>query len=206
MPDWHIQAMDDSTSDGLLSFVADHFTQASPLHNAVNITPAELTIQLQSHWHEYSHSAAVAPLLAITDEQIIGCIIPAPFPTRFSTNCPDKQKPIASLLQSLETQYLSKHAPIPDSLLVDIAAVDRRASGQGIYQILRTELHIRTKAAGYSAIYGALSSATTQHVCINKLHQRVVSEVRYSDFMLNNKRPFASIQNPPSIQLVEAIL
>ena len=59
------------------------------------------------------------------------------------------------------------------------------------------------KAAGFNTVIGELSSAATQHVCVNSLGQTVMAEIEYASFEFAGGYPFAEIVKPPSIQLVE---
>ena len=109
-------------------------------------------------------------------------------------------------MTELETRYLHKHKPPEKSLLVDIAVVAADAANTGIYQQLRLALERNAADAGFEKIFGELSSAATQRVCVEKSNHKLVAEIPYQKFIYKNRKPFASISSPESIQLVEQSL
>ena len=206
----NIVPIENSFSAQALTLVADQFCANSTLHQAMKISPSEFYNHLHPLWQEYAFEGPVDTLVAVSHEhtEVVGCIIACPFPMQLESlkTLPEKQRPITALLQALEASYLKNNPMIDQSLLVDIAVVDKGVANRGIYQKLRAELHLRAKEAGYKKIYGELSSSATQHVCVDNLRHKVVSEIAFKNFIYNGKRPFASIDSPASIQLVEGTL
>jgi len=210
MQSWHITPLNESHSEQCLSLVADHFCRQSTLHRAANISSSELREYLSKYWHRYACEGPIESLVAVSDDksEALGCIIVRRFPTLIGNinNLPEKQKPVTALLQTLEAQFLEQNESSAKSILVDLAVVKESATCLGIYQHLRSEIHKRAAEAGYEKIYGQLSSAAAQHVCLKKLGHKVVAEVFYQDYSFNGTRPFASINAPKSIQMVEGCL
>ena len=91
-------------------------------------------------------------------------------------------------------------------MLVDLAVVKRQASGLGIYRQLREAAKQMAKIAGFKYVAGELSSPVTQHVCVNRMGHKVIAEIDYASFKYGGNYPFADINQPASIQLVEAEL
>ena len=87
-----------------------------------------------------------------------------------------------------------------------MGAVSSLAAGQGVYQKLRNAAQNNAKELGYRFVVGELSSASTQHVVLNKLGHSKVAEVLFSSFEFAGSRPFASINEPESIVLAEGML
>jgi len=210
MQSWRVIPLNQSHSEECLSLVTDHFCKQSTLHIATNVSSTELRDYLSQYWHRYACKGPINSLVAISDddEEVLGCIIARRFPTLVASlsNLPDKQQRITALLQALEAQFLEQSDSTARSLLVDLAVVKQSASNQGIYQNLRVEMQRNAADAGFEKIYGELSSAAAQHVCVEKLKHKVVSEIFYQNFTFNEGRPFASIDTPKSIQLVEGCL
>ena len=203
---YRIIALDNSYSSATLSLICDDFYHRSPLHQAVGITASEFREYMTQQWARTITSGPLKSLVAIDEQtdQVLGCLITDSFPQSFEHTeaLPYKRAAIARLLQSLQQQYLNNN-PFPDkALLVDMAVVSTSAGKRGIYQALRTTLHEHASAAGFNQVFGELSSAVTQKICVEKFGHDVVGEISYRDFSYNNRYPFASIDDPLTIQLV----
>jgi len=153
MQPWKITPAKKSHSEEILTLVCEEFCSNSTLHKALGISAAEYREVMAGNWHRYLFSGPVAPLLAVsnTDEKILGCIIPADFPSDFGDFCklPEKQQAIAALLTELEACYCQKQAQPEKALLVDIAVVTSNAANAGIYQQLRLALERNAARAGF---------------------------------------------------------
>ena len=211
----HIEALSADQKSQLFGLVCEDFATSSPIHVALEISPQEYSNYLHDDWESYIHTGPLGSVVAIEPDsgEILGCIITSDFPSCFADvdKKPKKQQIISALLQELEQIYLDKlrlenNGTTEKSLLVDIALVPDRYANQGIYQRLRLRLQELARENGFEKIYGELSSAPTQHVCINKLHQQMVAEVFYKDFCFDGNRPFANILEPASVKLVMASL
>ena len=207
---WQLRTADADDHGNLLSLVSKHFVPHSTLHQAVGITANDFYGLMKDRWQDYLADPPVDPLVAenIDGSEMLGCLICTPFPSDFSSidQLPGNSQSIARLLQALEHQYTSSVAEVERSVMVDLAVVLQSAAGNGIYQQMRHEIHKRARQAGYTRIFGALSSAVSQHVCVEKLGQTVVAEIAYADYSHNNTTPFNAIQEPRTIQLVSASL
>lgn len=205
---YSIRSLDSNHSEQALSLVSKEFSAGSPLHRAMNITQQEYFDYLTDNWSSYAFEGPVKPLAAFSNsgEELLGCIIASHFPGRyqFIETLPKKHQPIAALLQALEQQYLQNNTYSGGGLLADLAVVKKDHHDLGIYQQLRAALQKSSAAAGYSTVFGELSSAATQHVCINKLGHEVIAEINYSEFRYSDEMPFACIKEPHSIQLVSS--
>jgi len=210
MQPWKLTTAEEPHSEEILTLVCEEFCSNSTLHKALGIGTEEYREAMTDGWHDYLFSGPVAPLLATgTDNnKILACIIPAPFPSDFKDfqTLPEIQQAIPALLAELETRYLQKYKPPEKSLLVDIAVVAADAANTGIYQQLRLALERNAADAGFEKIFGELSSAATQRVCVEKFKHKLVAEIPYQKFTYKNRKPFASISSPESIQLVEQSL
>jgi len=209
----HVESLSANKQKQLFEIVCNEFVSSSPIHTALKINPRDYSNYLRDDWESYVHMGPLGrhgSLVAIDpdSDEICGCIITADFPTRFNDfdNKPVKQQMVSALLQELEQLYLGDSCSDEKSLLVDLALVPRQYSNQGIYQLLRHKIHEVAAKSGFEIIYGELTSAHTQHVCINKLHHQTVAEVLYREFSFAGSRPFAHILEPPSVKLVMASL
>lgn len=206
---FNILPADPSHCDTVLTLVCEEFCANSPLHQALDITPEEYRQIIAGNWKRYLLASPIASLIATShvDGAVVGCIIPARFPSVFDPleSVPEKQRPVVALLSALEHQYLQKTQP-ENALLVDIAVVSTQASNRGLYQQMRLALHRNAVKAGFKYVLGELSSGTTQRVCVEKFKHSVMAEIRYDEFTYGNSKPFASITSAQSIQLVEGDL
>ncbi len=195
---------------GALDLICSEFLRGSPLHQAVGLSADQFTGYMTDGWQQTMQQCPVPALVAVQHDtqKVSGCLIPAPFPTVFSGIEQQRapRKAISRLLQSLEDQYLNSGVQVDNALMVDIAVVNKASAGNGIYQQMRRQIHITAAEHGYTSIYGALSSAVTQRVCVEKFGQRVVSEIHFESYFDDGVRPFSSIAEPPSIQLVSGSL
>jgi len=194
----------------LFELVCNEFVSSSPIHDALGINSREFSDYMHDDWESYIHKGPLGSLVACEQDSgdIIGCMISADFPSCFNESVKQslKQQTVSALLEELEELYLRENGETENSLLVDIAVVADKYSNQGIYQQLRHSLQGMAITKGFKSIFGELTSAATQHVCIDKLHQQTVAEVFYKDFKFAGTRPFANILEPPSIKLVKASL
>lgn len=206
----NIKALTTDHSNQALQLVANEFSAGSPLHRAMGITQQEYLEYLSDGWNNYAFGGPVKSLGAFckSSQQLIGCLIASHFPVSFDNldTLPQKHKPIAALLQELENEYLKHNYCIDRSLLVDLAVVRHDHRGSGIYQQLRAALHNNAASSGYKTVFGELSSSSTQYVCANKSAHQVVAEINYKDFNYGGRAPFATIEDPHSIQLVSVSL
>jgi len=100
----------------------------------------------------------------------------------------------------------SMQFPIGEYMLVDMAVVTPSARGQGIYRKLREAIHGVGRAAGFLTVVGELSSAATQHLCINVFNHKVCAEISYSSYDYKGSTPFSNIESPETIVLAEGRL
>lgn len=207
---WHITTLASCHEPDLQSLLVNEFCPNSVLHRAAGISTVEYQQALTKSWNSTLCATELSPLVAVNTDtgQVIGGLIPAPFPTDFSAlgSLSVKRKKVATLLHALEKQYLKKRPSGQNAILVDIAVVSKAAGGHGIYQQLRRQIQQVAAAAGYTHIVGALSSAITQRVCVDKMQQQVVAEIVYAEYRLNGETPFSSITSTRSIQLVVSAL
>ncbi|MEM7258402.1 MAG: hypothetical protein AAF404_13575 [Pseudomonadota bacterium] len=203
---WKITNYTEHYAADTKKLLCSEFCPNSVLHQAAGITEREFANTLTDNWAAIIDECPVPPLVAVDKDtdQVLGCLLPAPFPTDFGNidTLPAGRKKIARLLQALENQYLQTNHKLQKALMVDIASVSRTAGGHGIYQQLRQDIQSIAANAGYTHIVGALSSAITQRVCVEKMQQKIVAEIIYQHYRDNGEAPFFSISHTRSIQLV----
>ncbi len=210
MYSYTVKKLDNDYSEQALTLVSEEFSHGSPLHQAMDISQQEYFDYLSADWHNYAMAGPLDSLIAIdsNSHELLGCLITSRFPVVFCELelLPEKQQPISALLQKLESNYLKSSRHHGKGCMVDLVVVRKTYRGTGIYQHMRKTLHTQAKAAGYDTVFGELSSASTQHVCVKKLGHKVLAEINYDTFDYRGNKPFASIENPPSIQLVGVFL
>jgi len=198
-------------SEIALDLICNEFSSHSVLHRSQHISPSEYRDYLITDWHNYAHGKESISLVACDDNSgiIEGCLIAIPFRHNLPAinSLPEKHQPIASLLRSLEEFYeLPDYCSVRNVLLVDLAVVRYESRRRGIYLQLRQEIHRLAKERGYRIVLGALSSAETQSFCIGKMQQNLIAQIPYASFTFKNRVPFAAIEKPESIVLVEHCL
>lgn len=203
---WQLDTLTGQYLDSALSLVCSEFFPNSALHQAVGMCASEFEAYMTREWQSNMLKCPLPGIVAADSltNDVIGCLIPAPFPSDFSDieRLPNKRRSIALLLQTLEARFLQDNPHIKNAVMIDIAVVNEVAGGRGIYQAMRKEFQRMATANGYEYVIGSLSSTVTQHVCVDKLGHRVMSEIRFAELNDHELRPFSAITNPRSIQLV----
>ena len=196
----------ENQTEAAFELVCQAFSSGSEIHKALKITPTEYREFLRP-----SFSSMLAEKLSLiafdqSNKQILGCLIACDFSGHNSQidQVPDRFKPISALLNQLESKYQQiRQFKKGQCMLVDLVVVDPVARGLGIYYKLREAAHDMAKSNGFDTVIGELSSAATQHVCVNKLGHKVMAEIKFSRFQFDETLPFSRIENPSGIQLVE---
>ena len=198
--------LDQANAVAAFNLVCDEFANGSVLHKVLGVTPEVYRAYLRDQFFLVIEQNLSLIAINIDKGNILGCLIACDFlghetPT---AQIPARFKPLSALLHQLESEYLKKRSiDTGDCMLVDLAVVSRQASGLGIYQKLRDEAKELARVAGFRYLVGELSSAATQHVCVNRMGHSVITEVEYATFEYDGQFPFAQINQPTSIQLVE---
>lgn len=207
-----IAPLDEGNSARAFELVTREFAIRSQPHRALNIELAEYRAHLAptyQHMVEQGHS-----YIALDERQnLLGCIVAADYcvtaPATGHQNGSTviKMKPLMVLLEQLDRAYREHRSLVPgQTMLIDMAVVSPGATGQGIYRRMREAAHEHARLRGFAYVAGELSSAATQHVCVNLFQHQVVARIRFADFLYNGEYPFATLLDPPDILLVEGEL
>jgi len=192
-----------------LDLVSEEFAIHSPLHRALAVSGKEYREHLSPGWQKHVDERLSLVARDSQSGELTGVLVATRYPTDFSgaLTASTRLAPIAELLRRLEQAHIdSEHYRPANRLLIDLAVVRDSAKRQGIYTALRSECHRVAQSAGFDRVVGELSSSETQRHCINQLGHRVLAEILYADFDFQNQRPFATIEQPRSILLVEGSL
>jgi len=206
------------------------FVEGSVLHAAMDISVEEYRRYMEVSFNSMLNQALSLVALNTSNNEIVGCLVACDYlsqnqqttidsnigsalpisaqdPQLSKTTVPDKLKPVNAILDSLDEIYRkNRQLRAGQCMLVDMAVVTHAERGQGIYRKLREAAHRVGKDAGFSLVVGELSSAATQRLCVNRFKHKVCAEIEYSEFAYNGDTPFASINIPNSILLVEGEL
>ncbi len=196
-------------SEAAFELATQVFIEGSTLHLALGIGLEEYREYLRP-----SFEAMIAEELSVaawddTSGEMVGCVIATDFhqhlnPT-IAKNC--KFAPLAALTRKLCAQYQRVRTIKPrDAVLVDMGVVASSHAGKGIYQAMRHAAQSIAKEKKFTSVIGELSSASTQHVILNKFGHQKLAEVKFSDFEFEGQRPFRTITEPESIILAEGRL
>ncbi|MEM7209843.1 MAG: hypothetical protein AAF434_18630 [Pseudomonadota bacterium] len=205
---YEIIALTPERYDETFALATRIFVANSSVHKALEISLEEYR---NYYIKEFELIAEESLSLVSIDSKtglVAGCLIGRDYCTDLSKIEPNiKLAPLSRLIGCLEDQY-KKHRQhqLGACALVDIGAVDPEHEGHGIYRNLRTQAHSLFKTKGYRYVVGELSSSATQHVLINKMGHREIANVAFADFTYNGSTPFASIEEPPTIVMVEGEL
>lgn len=199
---------DAPTAQAALSLLCDVFVAGSSLHAALGLEAADYQHYLRPLFAAELEQELSLVARSEADGRVMGCLLACDYTKQAAHPQPPEQlQPLRALLAELEKRYRQHRDPQPgQALLVDMAAVATDASGQGVYQALRLAAHERGRAAGFRYAVGELSSSATQHVCVERLGQQVIAELRFDNFEYAGTFPFANISAPATLQLVEAVL
>ncbi len=211
---YSIQAANQASHEEILALVCTEFLAGSVLHRALTVSESEYASYMADPIRSLVAQECSFVAFDKSTRVMVACILagdfqpPAPQLQLPSVALPAFAEPINALLSSLEQQYVRCRTSesLQSTLLVDIAVVAPLWRGQGLYAQLRDAVHQCAHKRGYSRVVGELSSAATQHLCIEKLGHKVICEIAYKSFQFGGSYPFASIDNPSSIQLVEGLL
>jgi len=204
-----IHALGKSEAADALRMVCEAFVMGSVLHKAMNISIDEYLQYLREPFLAAIDEGMSLVAVDTSTSATVGCILAREY-SGVSAKIPDvpmKIRPINALLAELEKKYLETREITPGLfMLVDIAVVSPVVRGQGIYRKLREKSQDLGQSLGYTYVIGELSSAATQHLCVDKMGHQIKSEIEYATFEFQGSRPFESIEKPRSIQLVEGRL
>ncbi len=204
-----ITPMTSDNSHEAFSLACKVFVNASVLHTAMDVTFKEYREYMRASFEVMWKQGLSIIATDTNSNELIGCLVACDYQTQTknSAKIPNKLKPVIALLRDLEEIYLQNRQIEPGQfMLVDMAVVKPEASGRGIYRKLREKAHQIGREAGFRNVVGELSSAATQHLCINRFGHKVCAEIEYTSFNYLGRRPFAAIKEPPSIILVEGDL
>jgi len=207
--DVEISPMTREISSTAFSLACKIFADASVLHTAVDISIEEYREYMQASFDAMWKQGLSLVATDRTNNELIGCLVACDYAIQepSTDQVPYKLKPVNALLNNLEAIYLENRQLEPRKyMLIDMAVVNSTASGRGIYRKLRETAHQVGREAGFNRVVGELSSAATQHICINRFGHKVCAEIEYASFGYMNKTPFAAIKEPSSIVLVEGEL
>lgn len=187
----------------MTALLARAFVAGSPLHAALGIDAAQW--QRTAAGNVADAADAGLSVVATAEQSIVGCALAVDTAAEYaSAETRSPTDAIAALLRALRA---TAPAPAPGAcLLVDMGVVAPSHAGQGTYTAMRAAVHTRARTAGYRTVRGELSSAATQHVCVEHLGHRVLGAVAYAAFTHAGRHPFAAIREPASILLVEGTL
>lgn len=204
-----IESMTDDNAHESFELASRIFVESSVLHVAVDISLEDYREYIFASFESVRQQGLS---LAATDRstgKVVGVLVACDYLVRGSSPAlvPEPMKPVNALLQQLEALYLKDRLlKNGESMLVDMAVVDPVLRGCGVYTRLRQAIHDVGRKAGFKNVVGELSSAATQHLCVNRFGHTILGEVKFKQFKYAEQYPFASIQKPAAIVVVEGSL
>jgi len=201
--------MTSDQSKEAFSLACELFIADSVLHNATNVSISEYRDYMSLSFESIRCQDLSLVATDTQNNEIVGCIVACDYsiqgPEKMSI--PERIKPVNALLNSLEIMYQKdRQLHSGQCMLVDMAVVKPAARNQGIYSQLRKAVHRIGREAGFCFVVGELSSAATQHLCINQFKHKICAEINYSSYQFKGQYPFSTIKTPKSIVLVEGEL
>jgi hypothetical protein len=215
-----IQPLVLADAEQALQFACREFVTESPVHRVVGVAYDEYLSYLRAPFMTMAAEGLSFVAVDTESAELAGCVLAGDFCPETNAplseelqydephdEVPESMRAIKALLNELERPYKQSVSNSSDEILiVDIAAVNRAARGQGLYRRLRLSAQGAAKERGFSRVVGELSSAATQRFCVEKLGHKIINEVAYKTFRFNDTLPFASIEHPSTLQLVEGVL
>jgi len=209
MKSFDIEPLDSGDHGRVTQFMSGIFCDYGALHQCLDIKTNEYEPILRPVLERIASDGLSFVARNTDNNRIIGAILACDYltPTDVDSERLPKIRPLSALLSRLTSLHSSVN-PLGrgEALLVDMAATDPEYRGAGIYRTLRETVHRAGKTAGFRVVYGELSAAGTQHVCVRQFGHVVRAEIAYRDFEFEGQRPFASVTAPPTVQLVEGSL
>lgn len=183
------------------------FVRESTLHVALGVGLSDYRTRLWPSFRSMVEEGLSLIAVDPASQKVAAVLIATRFNTMGHTSGHSPIGAIDALSSQLTAQY-SGATPqqYKPTLLVDMAAVDPAARGQGLYVTLRNRAHEIARAQGFSRVIGELSSAHTQKVVLRNMGHRNAAQIDFADFVHDGVRPFASITHPPSLILSEGDL
>lgn len=185
------------------------FVSQSTLHHALGSKLGTYREYLYPSFLGMVEKGLSVAAINMQTRQVLGCAIVTDLAdTDPNAEIPDTVfAPVAALTSSLCRAYRSHRSfGSGEVALLDMAGVDPRWTGHGIYTKLRSAAQERARQKGYEFIVGELSSAATQHVVLEQFGHKVIARQNLAEFEFQNTHPFANIQNPKEIILAEGNL
>lgn len=205
-PEHRICVPDESEYEQLLHFTCEQFLAGSVLHQNVRIEPEDYIRYMRNAFYRMAECGIVLCAKSETDSTLAGCLLAGDFldEPAVSDTTPQLLEHISALLLALEQRYISDRTIEPGEVLkIDIAVVAPQARGLGLYKQMRLKAQEIGSERGFRHVLGELSSGAAQQLCVHKLGHQVLSEIMFDSFEHRGEYPFAHIQQPPSIQLVQ---
>ncbi len=205
-----ISKLGEPLAEQAFALASGNFASQSVLHVALNANLEDYRAYLRPTFFDDVKDGLSLAAKDAKNGELLGVLIARDFlKQRHKSQLlfQEKYEPITQLFQMLETTYLQQRSlEMGDALLVDMAAVLPSHAGNGIYQKLRKEISIRAKLLGYKYIIGELTSSATQRVILEKMGHRQCAQINLTDFVYEDRRPFATIADPEMIVLAEETL
>jgi len=189
-----------------VDLLADAFCERDPIEAALGITTDDFRSMAQ---HEVSHALtdglSVVAVAADTGN-ILGTMIAGDACTTSPAGdyaAQHKFRPVAALINSLTSAYLSKQAfSHGDSIYLFMLAVGPSNEGRGLGRALLVESLAQAQAKGYRSAFAAVTNLASHHVLARQGFADLAS-TRYEDFDYEGEAVFASIRRHPCVTLVE---
>ncbi len=198
--------------DAAFDLLTREFIARSQPHRALSIGLDEYRAHLlpgYRHMVNQGHSFVAVD----ARDEVIACLLACDYckataPQSDSvSSASHRMQPLLALLAELDRTYRNHRQIVADQiLLVDMAVVSPVASGLGLYRRLRETVHDHGRRCGFERVVGELSSAATQHVCIDVFNHQVIGRVNFATFVHDGQRPFSALIDPPDVVLVEGKL
>ena len=148
------------------------FVNGSTLHLSLGVELEEYRQHLSASFLDMVREGLSVVIKNNDDGSVVACMVVTDFSNQF-VEAPEqisKFSPLSSLTKELCRGYQDGKAPdAGTAILIDMAAVDPIARGQGLYQRMRDAVHLNARERGFKSVVGELSSATTQEHVINRL-------------------------------------
>lgn len=204
-----IRQLDEGSLQPAFDLAIRVFAGASTLHRALNAGLDEYRDHLRGPFRSTIGEGLSVVAIERGSGDLVGCLIATDYRNHTTGGAgePLDFGPISALSAALFRQYRRQRTVgSGEVVLVDMAAVAKDAHGKGVYQRMRSAAHDLARNRGYFRVVGELSSTATQHVVLDRLGHRNAAEVAFATFEYEGKRPFRSIDKPPSIILAEGEL
>lgn len=155
---------------------------------------------------EVAEKAAADQLSVVSlnkEGQLIGCVIAEDIVNPAKTREYKMLRPIHQLLKTLSKPFIDKQYKKNSIVHIWVSAVDEEQQGLGLSTILNNACVALALQHGFSYVLAEFTSTVNERH-MNRFPEYMKCELKFKDFLLDGKRPFATLDGIASAYICSA--